>query len=89
MNCFKFANTMNNTMIINIFNNDNSSIPYIKTSHSQIMATIAYIALKYIALKFESMIKNPKLTNHTFFAVVIFSKIISFNDINSIVLQHL
>ena len=86
MNCFKFTNAMNYTMIINILNSDNSSIPYIKTSYSQIMVTIAYIALKCIALKFESMIKKPKLTNHTFFAVVIFSKIILFNDINSIAL---
>ena len=48
------------------------------------MTTIAYIILKV-----ESMIKKPIMTNHTFFAVVTFSKINSFTYINSIVIEHL
>ena len=42
-----------NTTIINIFNSDNSNITYIKTQHSQIMAIITYIILK-----FESVVKK-------------------------------
>ena len=62
-------------MIMNIFNSDNSNIAY-----SNIANRI---------LKFKPMIKKPIMTNHTFFAVVTFSKISSFADINSIVIQCL
>ena len=31
INCFRLANVMNNTMIINIFTTDNSNIAYINT----------------------------------------------------------
>ena len=45
--------------------------------------------ITYIILKVESMIKKPIMTNHTFFAVVTFSKINSFTYINSILIEHL
>ena len=38
---------MNNAMIFNIFNNDNSNIAYIKTRNYQIMTTITYRILKF------------------------------------------
>ena len=41
-------------------------------------------------LKFKPMIKEPIVTNHTFFfAAVIFSRINSFAYINSFVIQNL
>ena len=36
------------------------------------------VILAYRILKFESVIKKPIMANHTFFAVVTFSEIISF-----------
>ena len=75
---------MENTTIINIYDSNNSNITYINNKHCQIMTTIAYRIFK-----FESVIKKSIVTNHTFFAVVTFSKINSFAYINSIVIQHL
>ena len=46
-----------------------------------IMTTIAYRIFKY-----EYVIKKP---NHTFFAVVTFSKTNFFAYINSVIIQHL
>ena len=70
MNCFRLANVMNNTTVINTFNSDNSNIAYIKTQHCQIMATVTYMILK-----FEPMIEKSILTNYTFFTVISFSNI--------------
>ena len=47
INCFRFATVMNNTTVINTFNNDNSNITYIKTEPRLIIATIAYIIFKF------------------------------------------
>ena len=57
---------MNNTIVINIFDNDNSNIAYIKTQHHQIMANITHRILK-----FETMIKKPIVTNHIFFMLLL------------------
>ena len=54
MRCFIFANVMNNTMVINNLNSDNSNITNIKTQHRQIMA-----AITNIISKFKHMIKKP------------------------------
>ena len=54
------------------------------TQNRQIMVTIAFRILK-----FESMIKKPIVTNHTFFISITFSRINLFSYINSIVIQHL
>ena len=54
MRCFIFANVMNNTMVINNLNSDNSNITNIKTQHPQIMA-----AITNIISKFKHMIKKP------------------------------
>ena len=59
---------MNNTVIINTFDSDNSNIAYIKTQHRQTMATIAYRILK-----FEPMIKKSIVANQTFFTANTFS----------------
>ena len=53
MNCFRFVNFMNNTMIINSFNSDNSNIAIIETQNCQIMTIITYRILKL-----DPMIKN-------------------------------
>ena len=86
INCFKFAYIvcMNNTTISNAFNGDNSNIAFIKTQCCQIMAIMAYRILK-----FEPMIKKRIVINHTYFAVVTFSRINCFAYFDSIVLQHL
>ena len=83
MNCFRFA-VIHNTTIINIINSDDSDIAYSKTEHCQNMT-----AITYIILKIESMIKKPLVTNHTFFAIVNFSKIRYVTCMNSIVIQYL
>ena len=70
------ANVMNNAMVTNIFNIDNSNI----AQHRQIMRTMTYITLK-----FEPMIKKPITRSYTFFTVFIFSGINPFAQINSIV----
>ena len=46
-------------------------------------------AITNIVMKFEPMIKKPRVANHTFFAVFIFSRIDSVTYINSTVIQHL
>ena len=74
---------MNNTTIVNIFNNDNSNYAYIKTQHYQIMAIIAYRIFKL-----EFMIKKPSVANHTFFNSITFSRINPFAYINFIVIQY-
>ena len=73
MNYIRFANAMNNTTTINTFNNDNRNIAKIKTQHCQIMTNITNKILK-----FEPMIKEPTVTNYTFFIVFTFSGINSF-----------
>ena len=73
---------MNNTSI-NIFNSDNSKIAYINTEHCQNMTIIAYRILK-----FQSMIKKSTMANHTFFAVVTFSKTLAIPLPVSILLQY-
>ena len=72
-------NVMNNTTIINIFNDDNSYVDNIKTQHCQNMAIIT----KKIK-KFKLMIKMPVVTIHTFFTNIPFSKINFFACIYSI-----
>ena len=79
MNCFRFANVMNNATIINMI-----AIQLILRQQRQIMTTITD---KF--LKFELVIKKTLAKNHTFFAVVTFSRINSFIYINSIERQHL
>ena len=73
MNCIGFANVMNNTIIINIFNSDNSNISKIKTQHHQIMTTITDRILK-----FKPMIKTSVVANYTSFTAITFSNISSF-----------
>ena len=63
---------VDNTMVTNTINSDNSNIAYIKIQHHQIMATIAYRSLK-----FEKMIKKQIGTNYTFFTAITFSNISS------------
>ena len=75
---------MNNTTIISIFNSDNSNIAYIKIQNWQIITTIAHRILK-----FEPMVKKPKVAYHAFLTSITFSRINSFAFINSIVTQHL
>ena len=55
-----------------------STILYLLKQKGKNITTIAYRVLK-----FESMIKEPIVGSHTFFAVVTFSKINSFAYINS------
>ena len=74
------ANVMNNTTIINIFNNDNSNIAYIKIQNCQVIVTITYRILK-----FETMIKKTTVTNRAFFTSITFNKINSFAYINYII----
>ena len=64
-------------MIINTFNSNNSNIPKIKTQYQLIMTTIT---IRF--WKFEPIIKIPVATNHTFFAVIIFSNISFFLHLN-------
>ena len=56
---------MNNTMLTNSFNNDNSNIINIKKQHCQVLATTTDTILK-----FEAKIKKAIAVNHTFFVVV-------------------
>ena len=81
-NCFRFANVINNTTMINHFYNDNDNTDNIKTLYCQIIKIIA----KEI-LKFNPMIKKSTVTNHTFFAVVTFSRTNHLAYINSIVID--
>ena len=64
---------MNNTMIINVFNSDNSNIAYNKRKNYQIMTAIAYRILK-----FESMIKKAIMENYAFFTFITLSRILRF-----------
>ena len=73
MNCFRFANVMNSTNIINTFNSDNSNIANIKTKHRQIMTTITNRILK-----FKPMIKKPIVADDIFFTIITFSRINGF-----------
>ena len=73
MNCIRFANTINNTKIVNTFNNDNSNIANIETQRQQIITTITE---KF--LKFRLMIKIPIVANYTFLTVITFSQSNSF-----------
>ena len=56
MNCFRLANAMNNTTIINPLNSENIIIVKVKTQNCQIMAIIANKILKL-----ESWLKNQWL----------------------------
>ena len=69
MNCFRFADVMNNATKINTFNSDISSIPIIKTQHCQIMTTIA--SKIFI---FYFMIKKPIMKSYTFFNVLLLGR---------------
>ena len=71
MNCFRFANVMNNTTVINTFNGKNSIIAETKTQHRQIITTI----IEGI-FKFEPMIKMPMV------ATIHSSLFITFRNIN-------
>ena len=75
INCFGFANVMNNTIIINTFNSDNSNIANVKTEHHQIITTITNMILKS-----KPMIKEPIMAGNKLFAVITFSRINSFNS---------
>ena len=68
---------MNNATVISIFNSDKSKIDKIKTQHPQIMTTFTSRILK-----FKPMIKKPVVANHTFFTVIIFSRINLFIRLN-------
>ena len=65
MSCYRFANTRNNTTIINAFNSDNNNIANIKTQNCQ---TITIITNRI--LKFKLRIKNWIVTKNTFFTVI-------------------
>ena len=80
-NFFRFANVINIITIINHFNSDNNNNANLKTLYCQIITTIA----KGI-LKFNPMMKKSTVTNHTFFALVTFSRTNYFAYINSIVI---
>ena len=54
MNCFRFANFINKTAIINTFNSEKSNVTDIKPQYRQFMTTI-----KKRILKFKPMIKMP------------------------------
>ena len=84
MNCFRFANVMNNTKLMNFFNSDKIHIANIKTQHSQIITTITNIVST-----FEHRIKKIIVANHKLFTVITFSRINSFAYINSRIIQHL
>ena len=73
MNCFRFANVMNNAMVINTFNSANKITAFINTQNRQVMETITYRILK-----FEPMIKKSIVANYTFFTVMTLSNINSF-----------
>ena len=77
INCFTFANFMNNTTIINI-------LTVIIAMSLNIITTITNIMLK-----FKLMIKKPVMTSHTFLAAATFSRINSFAYINSFIIRHL
>ena len=71
MNCFRSANAVNNTTIIDTFNSDNSNITKTNARLSQLMTTIANKILK-----FEPTINLSKKANYLFFTVITFSNII-------------
>ena len=65
MNCFRFANAMDNTTIINTFDSEKNNIANIKTQHCQIMATITNEILR-----FELVIKIIILVNYIFYLLL-------------------
>ena len=73
MNCFRFANVMSNTIIINSFNSDDSSNTKIKTHNFQMMTTITETIFK-----FKPMIEKLITTNHIFFVAITCSNITFF-----------
>ena len=73
MSCFRFANVMNNTAIMNSFNSDNSNIACAKTQHGQVMITFTNRTLK-----FKPVFKKPIAADNTFFTVITFNSINSF-----------
>lgn len=75
---------MNNAAIINSFNSDDNNVANINTEHKYIMTNITHRILK-----FESVMKRSVATNHTYFVVVIISKINLFAYINYIFTQNL
>ena len=64
---------MNNTTVINPFNNNKINATIVNTQHRQIMATIIDRILK-----FEPTIEKPIVANYTFCIVIFFSRINSF-----------
>ena len=72
MNCFRFANFINKTAIINTFNSEKSNVTDIKPQYRQFMTTI-----KKRILKFKPMIKMPITADNTFFTVISFTGSIS------------
>ena len=70
MKCFRSANVMKNTIIINTFNSDNTNIPMIKARHLQIMTTTANEILT-----FEPRINIPIVANFAFFTFITFGNI--------------
>ena len=84
MNCFRFADVIDNTATINTFNSENSNIAKIKIKHCQNMTTITNGIFK-----FEPVIKKPIVANYTFLTAITFSNISSFVCINSNVIQDL
>ena len=77
MNCNRFAKTMNNATMINTYTSDTRNIAKIKTT------------ITTRILKFKLMIKISIVAHYAFFAVITFSNINFFTQINSIVIQHL
>ena len=69
MNCIRFGNAINNTMIINTFNSDNSNIIKTMTTSSNHDNKI---------LKFKPMIKKSIVVHYTFFTAITSSNINSF-----------
>ena len=75
MNCNRFDNAMNNTTAINAFKVNDSHTINLNNYHQYAMA----VNMNWF-LKFKQRIKRPIVTDSTFFAVFIFSKI---NPLNS------
>ena len=76
MNCFRFANAMNNITIINPFNSGNSNITNVKilSNHNNHYRQ---------NLEIQTHDEKPLVTNHTLFAVVTFDRINSCTFIGS------
>ena len=76
MSCYRFANTRNNTTIINAFNSDNNNIANIKTDHNHQTIIVRLSNCQTITiitnriLKFKLRIKNWTVTKNTFFTVI-------------------